>query len=528
MSDETQGNGPSQPDESQQGDPQMPAEMIPPAQPATTSAAPKIAIALSVVVALAAGVTIFALRSSSSGGVLDKHVPADVVAFGRASLRPDAGQRAAIEAVLDRLSGDQRLRLEQSIDDGLETGFADKGVSWASDIKPWIGSEIGFVIPTISATDLVGGGPNVIALLSVRDEGAARAALRDRGEGTDAFEIVDGVAYLSQSASSLSAFVARAGTDPPLSDDPEYQAAVDQLGRGVGFLWADASSLGALGGALPAVPTGTFAMAARVTDSGFEIEGRAFGEQSLEQPSGGAPELLEGTSASLMASLTFFDVGSWLEDVAAALPAIPGIRPREVLGPFNQLGLDPIDDLAPWLHGEFSIVLGGFATGGFPQVGAIIESTDDEALDRTLEGLRENAARLGRSFGFDVEANETGRGLSIASMGFGGFIVREPGKVAIGSTPDYAADLLAGASDELGGDAVYRASLGESGSETVFQAFVRLDRIRDLVLAFILAEDRAQYDSTAGPLVGLLESAGLRVSTENGGTFLLRVTLVDG
>ena len=507
----------------------------PPAGDATVaapSAGPKVAITLAVVVAILAAAAVFVLRSSSTGGVLDANVPADVTLFAEANLRPGGDQAAAIDSILGRLTDAQRDSVTTGFEDGLESAFRGIDLSWRDNVKGWIGTRIG-VAMSLDAATLING-PTPVVLLSVRDEGAAQDALTRASAKVDdlAFEVADGVAFLAEEPAHITNL--RAAADRGTLDTNEaYLAARSRAGEVIGFMWVNGQGLAGLAGAVPGLPAGadtTAAIALRAEESAIVVEG--FSASADEVSGGSTPAILESTSAALLGSLTFFDLGSALEAALAPgiggplLGQIPGLD--FVLAPFEALDLDIERDVAAWMKGEISILVGGFSGAAIPDIGVVAEVTDEDALARMLRKIERNIADFGRAIGADLSATRSGEDLVIGSGGFGGFIRRAPGRVAVASNPAYAGSLLETSPRPLGDDAVYRRAVGSDGDATTFQLFVRVDRIRDLALAFLPAEARAAYEQSAGPLVSQLEAFSIRsTSGPDESTFRMVLTLTE-
>lgn len=514
------------------GDPLPQADVVV-AQAPRPSAGPKIAVALAVAVLVAGTAVVFAFRSGA-GGTLEDHVPADAALFARVSLRAPADQRAGLDALLDRLPPEQRAIVDDGLDGALDDLFSKVGVSWSQDVKGWIGQEVGVAIGDVGPEVFVTG-PPVIAMASVRDEGAARATLSDaQGLSTDgAFVVEGGVAYISQARSTIDAFIADA-EQASLVDNADYVAARDEFGGGLAFLWADARdlapALGALGaGGVGSAASGAFALGLFAEPAALVVEGRSLGD---EQGSGGVDQpIVEGTDANQLGSLTLFDLGAAVEALATFAQTASAFGDDVDLGnaldPLDQLGLDLVDDLAAWMHGEATFVVSGFA-GALPDAGLVFEVTDEEALDRTLRALERGARRLGESFDLALRARTIDGDLAIEVDGFGLFTRRGNGRLAIATRPLLAEELLTDASAPLRDEPVYQRAIGTSEGAVTFQAFMRLDIIGSLFTAFLPAEERAAAANLTGVLAAEAEAFVVRTTTgADGATFRMALTFTE-
>ncbi len=517
-----------------------------PVQTAPRRPTAKTALALGIVVALIAGGTVFALRASNTGpSDLAARVPADTVVYAEVSLRPEGDQRAALDALLDRLPADRRDDVGEFLDARLQELFAELDLDWSGDVKDWIGTSLAVTIPEVDPSVFLTG-PKVVALVPVRNEDAARASLQraiDAAGGGGAFEIVDGVAYLAERADTVSGFLAEMEGATPLSEDAEYRAERDRYGNVLAFAWFDGEDLEALLGGVAAgtgqqIPaTGRFAMAVRATDVGIVAEGTASGGEAAPGASGGSPSLLESTPAELIGALTFFDLGTGIEGALQGLFGFPGVplgpEIDAFFAPFDVLGLDLETDIAPWMKGEISIIVGGFTGGFIPDVGVVVESTDDAALDRTLRALRNRIGRLGDLIGAPLDVQPSGDGFVIGvAEGFGVYVRRGPDRVVFTGSPTYADTLLQQAPDALGQDAVYRRAVGPSADGVAFQLYVRTEPIRQVIGSFISfagSEARAEYERTAEPFLELFEAIAVRATSDGagGGTFRVALTVAE-
>jgi len=502
--------------------------------PASHRRGARVAIALVVAVLLAAGGALVALRAS--GGVdLAARVPGDVTAFVSFDLRPSGDQQEAIEALLGRLPEDKRADVLDAIDDGLEQVFAETGLSFANDIKPWVGPNVGVVVPKLDASALTGG-PPVVGLVSVRDEAGARETLQRLVNAGDigAFDIVEGVAYIAGRRSMITSLVASAEEGSTLADESRFAEAGDRFG-GLMVGWFNADGLGSLlesfsggvpgAGPLGAQPSGLFTFGLSVTPEGVVLEGEQTGAAPSAEVASARPALLESTSAGLLGAFTLVDLAGGIEAALNGLESsgFGGLLPFDISDPLGELGFSLRDDLLPWLHGELSVLVGGFSTSG-PEVGVLVDPTDEAAAARTLRKLRTVADGMGAV----VAGKPGGFDAAIPSLGVTIAVRQGDDRVVIAGSPDYADRLLVRAADALADDEVYRSTVGGSSDEVVSQAFIRLDRIRDLARSFLSAEERAVFEEDVDPFLSLFQAVGMRVvKTADGGSFVARLTAAE-
>lgn len=526
------------------------------AEPETPSAGARTAkvtaLITAIVVALGAGAIAVVLRSADRGASLEQLVPAEAIMFGRATISPSGDQRANLNDILAKFPKRDGKEVPEQIEDLLNEGFAEEGLSFTDDIKPWVGAEIGFAVYRLS---FGGDTPEVraAALLSVRDEGAARDALTKmkRRSGDFVFEVMQDAAFIAPDQASLSAAL-RVINDgvKALPENREYRLARDRVGAdSLGLFWMDAAALGGvIPPGLPRIPgadlTGTTIVGVRARENALEMKG--FGAGMRKSPvKPGKPALVEGSPAEQLGSMTLFDPATIFEQILEAFGLFSGFAasesftatqeiayqpaqefdfpsPREQAEEFLQqfLGLSLENDVLPWLHGELSIVIGGFSSGPIPDVGVLIEPTHEGAAQRTMQALRERLGFLGASMGFDVAPAPGGFAVTFV-QGFSIIARRTEGRVVIASNDAYADELLGASSAKLADDAVYRATVGRRSDDVAFQMFVRMDKLTRLLQTFL---PTSEYDQ-AGPYLEPIQAVGMRATVAGDeSTFRLVVT----
>lgn len=522
----------------------------------------KLTALVAVVVLALAGVAIGIVVSGSEDGAnLDEIVPADSIIYVRANLSPSGSQRDNLQAILDRFPRSEGRTVGEAIRDFVDEGLREEGtgITFRDDIAPWLGDQVGFVI---TGFDLNAGEPRLAFVASVRDAARARASLQRIKEGEDQrgeqfnFDVRDGAAFIAPDLLSLErALGVVDGRVGALSENADFNAAVDRLGGDyLGLVWMDGRSLADIlpPGALPELPGalgggvgGTAMIVLRAESDAAVVEGFGSGQQT--ETAGGSPALVEAVSQDIIATMTLFDPASIFEgllgfaDLAMGLgqsfersfeegtitvePASLTLAPQEgsardfVDGFLRQtLGISLDEDVLPWMHGELSVIVGNVALPS-PDVGVLIESTDDGAARRTIDALRDRLGGLGAEGGFEVTSAPGGLAITFEE-GITLVVRRIAGRVVIATSDGYADELLAAAPQALADDTVYRRTVGDPGADGVsFQMFVRLDRIIGLVRAFGGAEV-----AEAGPYLDPLQALGIR-GTSSGTESTFRMVL---
>jgi hypothetical protein len=514
-----------------------------PAAPAARSSRARItALVVVVLLLLTGGGTALLLRASNSEQSVDKLIPGNVAAYVKFSLHPSVQQQQALQGLLSRFPSSVRGQVGTKIDDALESGLKDLGLSYKKDIKPWVGGQIALAVlaPGGSTSDVPSSVPNVIGIIPVRDASAAQTALskiKAKAPKAPAYEVMGGVVYIGRTQGDIDTFRNAVTAGHTLADNATYTREHDRAGGdGLFFAYADLSKLAGvapslrgdiLGGSALTGGTGIVAASMRATSEGLALKAHSAVPTSAKSPKGGTFKLLPQTPDDLLGSVSFFDLGDLVGNVLKSLnggvsvsPAstngqqIPGLSSvTSVLQEFEHaLGLNLQKDLLPWLRGEFSIVVGPVTTPPIPDIGILIQPTDQAALGRTMKALRAHLGSLASSFGGTVTTQPNG--LTVRISHGPAFVVRTgPDRVVI-ATEAYANRLMHASGSTLSGDTVYRAAVDPS-KPTTFQLFVRLDRVRSLVEGFLQLSKPgtfSTYETTYQPLLKPLQALGIQAT----------------
>ncbi len=128
------------------------------------------AAALVVVAGLGIGAIAFVLRGSSD--VITSMVPDDASVYATVYLDPSLGQKLALRDLLKRFPAtDTSAELDQQLQEFFDSTFQDSGLSFETDIKPWVGGQLGVVAKVTPDAS------NAAVLVASRDDAAAQAAL---------------------------------------------------------------------------------------------------------------------------------------------------------------------------------------------------------------------------------------------------------------------------------------------------------------------------------------------------------------
>jgi hypothetical protein len=447
-----------------------------------------------------------------------------------------------------------RGQVGSKIDDVLESGTKDLGLSYKKDIKPWVGGQIALAVlaPGGSTSDVPSTIPNVIGIIPVKDASAAQTALskiKAKVPKAPAYEVMGGVVYIGRTQGDIDTFRNAVTAGHTLADNATYIREHDRAGGdGLLFAYADLSKLAGvapslrgdiLGGSALTGGTGVVTASLRATSEGLALNAHSSVPTSAKSPKGGTFTLLPQTPNDLLGSVSFFDLGDLVGNLLKSLNGGLSVSPASTNGQQipglsgiasglqeveRALGLNLEKDLLPWLKGELTIVVGPVTTPPIPDIGILIQPTDQAALGRTMSALRAHLGPLAHSFGGTVTTQSNG--LTIRVSRGPTIVVRTSADRVVIATEAYANRLLHASGNSLGGDTVYRAAVDPS-KPTTFQTFLRLDRIRTLVEAFIKLSDPSgysNYETKYQPLLKPLLALGIQ-TTINGSEQEFRLIL---
>ena len=515
-----------------------------PVTPASRASRARVtALVLVVLVVLTGGGTVLLIRASNSTQSLDQFVPDTVAAYVKFSIQPSVEQKQKVQDLLSRFPSSVSSNVGAKLDDALEKALKDLKVSYKSDVKPWVGSQIVIAVLAPSGSSDTGSAvPNLIGIVSIKDAAAAQktlAKIKNDQKQAPAFLIEGGVAYLGQTQNSITSFKDAVTRGHTLADSATYKREHDRAGGdGLIFAYADLSKVAGLspalrgdilGGAPFTGGSGIVAFSMRAESQGIVLAGHSSLPQSTTGAKAGTLKILPTTPADVLGTVSFFDLGDLVGNLLKTLNKGFGLQPAAVGGPQvpglseatdalkeveKVLGLNLQRDLLPWLKGELSIVVGPVTNPPIPNIGILIEPTDRAALARTMNALR---THLGRLLGSNGKVHADASGLTVTTPIGEDIVIRQgAGRLVIATGAQYARRLLNPSGTTLGNDTVYRAAVDPS-KPTVFQMFVRLDRVRTLVEAFLKLSnpnDYSDYERNVQPYLKPLQALGIQSSID--------------
>lgn len=383
-----------------------------PARSPRRSSKVPILAAVGVVAAIALGGGAFAYsKLASTGAQPDTVIPASAVGFVRVDLDPSAGQKIAAVRFLDKLpavkraqdaGGDPRESLWKSI---TQQDKALSGVSYETDIKPWLGSRAAAaVLAQSTAKDK----PAVMFALAVTDEAKARESLTSilakKGVTDTDVTMKSGYAILTEKGTTS---IVMAEIDKgSIATNQTYLSDANALGDlGIASVWVDA---GAVKGAswadalAKSTPSSNMnanldqlkgrVMAALRFDANYlEVAGITRGA-AVQLPSGATGGEVASLPADTVAAMSIAGLDAALKDNWPALSS--NFSARDIANVEDQLGITLPDDLALLLGRSFTVALPDQDWSRFskdPRVGLKVVTTDGARAESIIAKMLDQA-----------------------------------------------------------------------------------------------------------------------------------------
>ncbi len=453
-------------------------------------------IALASAAAAAFGVGACGGDSGDEIAGISEITPADAFVYVDAVIRPEGEQKEQIEGFLSTVLADDDPGAEivDLIDEGLAENAKENKTDEATfdeDIEPWLGDEAGFFVlgagedpPVLTAIDSNDTEAGVEFFRSQstetqdREYGGISYEIGDEGQ---AFGELEGFVFVGDEAAVKAAIDTTQGEEEPLTDSDQFDEAVaDVPEEAVGRIYTDleqvaeefAQSLaedtevppGVAADAVDQFEVGSSLVASLVPaeDSvALDIEGLGGGE-NREVP----PDVLGDIPFDAFFAVGLSDVSGKAKNLIDAIEefGVPGLSRDVIAGALElQAGLDLDEDVLSW-PGDAAFFLRGTDPGAVEGV-LVIDSKDDIAAARTLDGLRE---------ALEADGTATAQPLELGGAGGSGFeletaqfpeplnFVQRNGKVAIG-LGDAATEQALNSTETLADSPEFKTATGTLG-----------------------------------------------------------------
>ena len=414
-----------------------------------------------VVVALVIGVAaagVYLLAGGSTPSAVAGYAPRDAVTYMDARLDLPGDQRQKVGELLAKFPGfaDQST-LESKIDEVLDrlVSEATEGEQqYTSDIKPWFGGEIGFAVgrlpdpPADGSTDIDTG--DMLALVSVTDEAAARVWFEETAEGSTSAEtyngvelqvtddgdgamaIVDGRVMLLGNDAAVKAAIDRGGENG-LDTNEQFTSAMDATaGASVANFYIDLAAYLAyaeanadeMGEGMPTLSAFGFDVddvpawvAGRVRAESDALVVEVVSPKAANNPerSNRVSAIADNLPANTLFAADMHDVGRALDDLVEEARTNPETADafREIESGVALLG--GFDGLIGWI-GDAAVVVAGSGTD--VSGGLVVSATDPDGAERFSQTLRGLLALGGAEFGIETR-EETYNGATITFLDAG-------------------------------------------------------------------------------------------------------------
>jgi hypothetical protein len=533
-----------------------------------------------VVVGVPSALALYLNLARGAGDVMDRMVPNDADVYATVYLDPSLSQKMNLQSLIGHFPALKSAnQLQGKIDQGMDMALQPEGLSFARDVRPWLGTQVALAMR-------LGDGTPTAVIIASGDDGKATATLArirttdsgrkdgwseqqhggitvsvgtpTAGGGTPiAYAYLDHTAVVGNSAAMIDSVIdTDQGRRPALRTTASYTSTLQRLPADrVALGWASGPGVtGALRKALSesgladqslltmfdqgAGTLKSLGLAVSAQHNGFEADLAAvtdtskltLAERAALQPPAAPNSTLDWIPADAAGFAAFGGLEDGLQSLVQGMSSGAGAAGVDLTSPLKALGLSDPKGVLSHLTGDLAIEVRTGAGSAIPG-GALLASTDDAAAVRSfLDSL------VGGFGAFAPTQTETYRGATITSIAIPGlgdagiapaYSVAD-GMVVIGSSP---AEIRAVLDAHATGARITAtpgftaAGGGYSPGQPVL--YLDLDRIRTAVEK-ILPSDLAQdYDTQVKPNVAPLHALRL---TEHGtsGQATEQVYLVAG
>lgn len=515
-----------------------------------------------VVVALVVGVVSVGavlLASGSATSAIEGWIPSGTVVYleGRADLPGD--QRQNVGTIIAKFPGfKDQASLDAKIDQALDQLLQKSGISWTTDLKPWVAGEVGVAV-TRDLLDLAAAAQKdpssvkapdrgVVVLASVKDVAAATAWIAKQVGGTPSTATYGDGQITTVDKGGMTLAWATRGTVLLLGPEASVKAALDTKGASpvaassafvaarkaapsayLGFGYLDTRSLFdavlSMAGSTSTIPQAclTSALAALPDwSAGFAhaADSALVVDQVAPVPSGApASSFAPKDSASAIAArlpagtLVAFEgrqagptlVALW-SSIKAGIACDPSVK-----GTLDQVdtalaAIGGIESLAGWA-GDTAIAVtrGGTTWGG----GLAAIATDPAGAKRTLDQLKAALALAGGSFGITYTEQPYAAGtISVVTLpatsgnAIPALAATAQGDLFVVGTLDFVKGVLdTAAGGGLAAQAGYSHAVDLAGGAGVMDAYVNITGLREGLEGLLPAAEKATYDTDVKPFL---------------------------
>ena len=509
-------------------------------------------------------VAVALLAAGAGTSSVEKWLPGDTVAYLEVRADLPGDQRAKVGNILAKFPGfADQASLDAKIDEALERVLEGAGVSWTSDVKPWLGGEVGIAVTSAAfdVASLGGLGANGLdgadlgkapddgaaILVAVKDAGAAKAWVAKQIGGSQATETYAG-GEITIVAGLLRNNLAFAVRDNVLILGPEatVKAALDTNGSsaigtsesfaaarktapsaylGYGYVDVQAfvdAALGAandqadvpaacLDGVLSMVPAWA-AGSARAIDDAIVFEATSpAADGGAATASGSASSIASRLPGTTVAAVEVRDFGPGL------VAGLDMLKQQLACDPSTAEAIQQIDQVLAAVGGADALV--GWAgdtalavdfAGGTVGGGLAATVDDEAAAGRALDQLQALLAFGGAGSGLATREETYGSGtllvLDVSTDSLGAdvpelAVTLQDGVFVLGTLDFVKATVDTSASTSLAGTDTYKRAISAAGGDGVSDVFVDIAGLRAAAETMIPAAEKTAYETEVKPFL---------------------------
>ena len=472
-----------------------------------------------------------ALASCGSAGngastpSMDTLVPSDALVYVSAALAPPAQQGKTLLQVVRAfppaqpyLKGDSFSAVEQSL---LAQAFARSSVNYRTDIKPWLGNDVGeMVLP------LGDNGATPVALAQTTSASGAEAELTKLAAAHKLkarYAVISGFVVLSSSQAGINAVAAQAKSGSAgLTKTAQYTSVTGKLPSGALVTgWANGGALermvvsressklstlppqlrSLLGGY--GAPSGLEGVAFAMTTTPSAISSQVVG-QFTNPPSS------PNASLTLAAGLPGDTVGELsVADLSRTLSRFLKLIPQSSLSAAGQFGISAAQVL-PLFSGDTTVVVGpGVAGSRVPDFGVVATEADPAAAKSFVDTVLSGVRRAGLPFTPITSGGDYGLSVASGQAGVVPALAVSGDKLILASSAAYLQRLAHTTGSKLGSQPNYSELVSNSsGGKSTAQLVVEMAPLLQLIHSLFPAA--LSPGSTADQVVSHLDGFGFR------------------
>jgi len=478
-------------------------------------------------VVLAAGLAACGNSSNKSANEANKAaglVPQDALAYVSLAVDPSASQKSDIDGILSKFPKASKKTFDAAKDDLLTRAVKELGLDYQTDVKPWLGDELGIAVLPNGAT------PSPLGLIKSKDDVQATAALEKAAKSPNfdaAYKLVKGYVIVVQKkdAALLDTVARQAGnSSSSLANQDKFTRVVNKLSSDrLVTAWADGHSLLALAKAQLKQQTGK----ARIDISGLPdigsaaaelhaVESGAVANGLVETPGstgGGDLNLTNNVPSDALGALTFWNLGGAFDTVLGAVLQSNQLGAQDLQKFQQSLGLDIRQDVLSWMHGEAVIAVGPPTTGPTPDFALLVHATDQAKAQAAVTKI---GSLLEQKLGVKLDQRPGPNGSTMyvfpapIRTGIQPAMALVGDKFILASSTDYLTRLAKG-NGGFDSSKSFKDTLGSAEPGTQFQLVLQVDSIRQYVEGLLTGKSKQDYETNVKPWLDPFSAAAMRV-----------------